>query len=137
MDYHLVVDEIDNANQTNSILAFMSMELKFIATMEHHTLTPSSLTPKVVHDAFIVQTSIAINSTSVVLQPTLELGGYKIKTLPTPSSLPLSTANALVQGIKTSILGRLDRGVGKQKNLNDVLLLVGCENDPITQLDNP
>jgi hypothetical protein len=137
MDFHFVVDEIDNANQTISILAFMSVELKFIATMEHHAVTPSSLTLEVVHDVFIVQPSIPLNSASVVLQPTPELGRFEIRTLPTPSSLPLSTTNALVQGIKASILGRLDRGVGKRKNLNDVLLLVGCDNDPITQLDNP
>jgi hypothetical protein len=28
-------------------------------------------------------------------------------------------------------------GVGKWKNMNDVLLSVGCENDPTAQLDIP
>jgi hypothetical protein len=36
-----------------------------------------------------------------------------------------------------SIFGRPNRGVGKQNNKNDVLLSMGCENDPTAQLDNP
>jgi hypothetical protein len=36
-----------------------------------------------------------------------------------------------------SIFGRPNRSVGKRDNMNDVLLSVGCENDPIAQLDNP
>jgi len=36
-----------------------------------------------------------------------------------------------------SIFGRPNRGAGKRKNMNDVLLSMGCENHPTTQLDNP
>ncbi len=54
--------------------------------------------------------------------------------LPTPNLLPwLFTTNALVQGIKMSIFGMPNKGVGKFKNMNDVLLSMGCENDPIAQ----
>jgi len=56
MDDYLVVDEIDNANQTTSTLALM---LDFTTTMEHPTITPS-LILEVVHDAYIVQPSIVV-----------------------------------------------------------------------------
>ncbi len=46
MDDYLVVDEIDNANQTIPILAFMSSKLEFIAIVEHPIVTPSSLNLK-------------------------------------------------------------------------------------------
>jgi hypothetical protein len=46
MDDYLVVDEIDNANQTTSTLAFTLVELEFTTTMEHLIITPSSLTLK-------------------------------------------------------------------------------------------
>jgi hypothetical protein len=32
-----------------------------------------------------------------------------------------------------SIFGMPNKGVGKFKNMNDVLLSMGCENDPIAQ----
>jgi hypothetical protein len=54
MDDYLVVDEIDNANQTTSTPAFMLAELEFTITMEHPKIMPSSLTLEVVHDAYIV-----------------------------------------------------------------------------------
>jgi hypothetical protein len=60
MDDYLVVDEIDNANQTIPILALMSSKLEFIAIVEHPTITPSSLIFKVVHDVFIVQPSTIV-----------------------------------------------------------------------------
>jgi hypothetical protein len=62
IDDYLVVDEIDNANQTTPIRAFMSTKLEFIAIVEHPTITPSSVIPEVVHDVFIVQPSIVVFS---------------------------------------------------------------------------
>ncbi len=91
MDDYLFVDEIDNANQTTSTPTLMSIELKFITIMKHFTITPSSLTPEVVHDVSIIQSSIVVILVGVVLQLALELARSKIGTLPTPSSLPLST----------------------------------------------
>jgi hypothetical protein len=60
MDDYLVVDQINNANQTIPILALMSTKLEFTTIVEHLTITPSSLIPKVVHDVFIVQPSIVV-----------------------------------------------------------------------------
>jgi hypothetical protein len=60
MDDYLVVDEIDNANQTTPILTLMSTKLEFITIVEHPTITPSSLILEVVHDVFIIQPSTVV-----------------------------------------------------------------------------